>query len=221
MSVSGLSAQSLFSLACGDARLKVNSGQYLYLGEWGGPRRESMSEAVAAVLTPSAPPLALEDILLQVEKRMRRICDRRSLINCLRALEIDMDPSTEKWSFNSEVLPVEGCQRNIETFHSDLPVRQFPDTPVQPHSQKYFAGAVGQIKTRTPAVPARKRGVRTSRTLGRDAMDAMVPLTNGACCGRQSRVVLAPRRWRQVRGSHSADDGGKKARSPGRARYKP
>jgi hypothetical protein len=36
-------------------------------------------------------------------------------------------------------------------------------------------------------------------------------------------VVLAPRRWRQVRddASHHADDGGKRARSPGRARRKP
>src|ERR1700724_4427162 len=30
-----------------------------------------------------------------------------------------------------------------------------------------------------------------------------------------------PRRWRQVGGSNSADDGGKQARSPGRARRKP
>jgi hypothetical protein len=52
------------------------------------------------------------------------------------------------------------------------------------------------------------------------------------CCGvRRSRVVLTPRRWRQVRGVKSAqpgldktyplDDGGKRARSPGRARRKP
>src|SRR5712692_10204093 len=51
------------------------------------------------------------------------------------------------------------------------------------------------------------------------------------CCGRQNRVVLTPRRWRQVRGvasaqpgldkTISADDGGKRARSPGRARHKP
>jgi hypothetical protein len=34
-------------------------------------------------------------------------------------------------------------------------------------------------------------------------------------------VVLAPRRWCQVGGRKSADDGGKKARSPGRARSKP
>jgi hypothetical protein len=39
--------------------------------------------------------------------------------------------------------------------------------------------------------------------------------------GRRSRVVLTPRRWRQVGGSNSADDGGKQARSPGRARRKP
>jgi len=51
------------------------------------------------------------------------------------------------------------------------------------------------------------------------------------CCGRRNRVVLTPRRWRQVRGvasaqpgldkTISADDGGKRARSPGRARRKP
>src|SRR6202790_1787658 len=49
------------------------------------------------------------------------------------------------------------------------------------------------------------------------------------CCGRQNRVVLTPRRWRQVlwscvgptglRQNISADDGGKRARSP-RARHK-
>src|SRR5712664_4224833 len=52
------------------------------------------------------------------------------------------------------------------------------------------------------------------------------------CCSvRRSRVVLTPRRWRQVCGSRvgptglrqniSAGDGGKTARSPGRARRKP
>jgi len=52
-----------------------------------------------------------------------------------------------------------------------------------------------------------------------------------AADGEVSRVVLTPRRWRQVCGRHvgptgpdkpiSADDGGKQARSPGRARRKP
>ena len=34
-------------------------------------------------------------------------------------------------------------------------------------------------------------------------------------------MVLTPRRWRQVGGDNSAGDGGKQARSPGRARRKP
>jgi hypothetical protein len=46
-------------------------------------------------------------------------------------------------------------------------------------------------------------------------------LTNALACGRRSRVVLTPRRWRQVCGSLSADDGDNQARSPRRARRKP
>jgi hypothetical protein len=47
--------------------------------------------------------------------------------------------------------------------------------------------------------------------------------TNDTDRGRRSRVVLTPRRWRQVATmlAHCAYDGGKKARSPGRARRKP
>jgi hypothetical protein len=41
--------------------------------------------------------------------------------------------------------------------------------------------------------------------------------------GRRKRVVLMPRRWHQPgdNASHCAGDGGKKARSPGRARHRP
>jgi hypothetical protein len=45
-------------------------------------------------------------------------------------------------------------------------------------------------------------------------------LTTAPPCGRRSRVVLTPRRWRQVGESNFTDDGGKQARSPGRARNK-
>src|SRR3984957_17374761 len=45
--------------------------------------------------------------------------------------------------------------------------------------------------------------------------------TRALSCGRRRRVVLTPRRWRQVGGRDFTDDGGKKARSPGRARNKP
>ena len=47
-----------------------------------------------------------------------------------------------------------------------------------------------------------KRGVsRSSRTLVRDAVDASLAERRTArLCGRRSRVVLTPRRWRQVGG---------------------
>jgi hypothetical protein len=46
-------------------------------------------------------------------------------------------------------------------------------------------------------------------------------LTRAHPCGRRSRVVLTPRRWRQVGERNFAGDGDNKARSPGRARRKP
>ena len=47
-------------------------------------------------------------------------------------------------------------------------------------------------------------------------------LTRALICGRRSRVVLTPRRWRQVgERDFTRGDGDKKARSPGRARNKP
>jgi hypothetical protein len=56
----------------------------------------------------------------------------------------------------------------------------------------------------------------------RDAVDAMATQDGRRRRGRRSRVVLTPRRWRQVSRGHSrAGDGGKRARSPGRARRKP
>src|SRR6202011_3419285 len=100
------------------------------------------------------------------------------------------------------------------------------------------------------AIPPHKRGVsRSSRTRGgvrwtrqrfaREVIAGRVErLVSGQqhaderCCSvRRSRVVLTPRRWRQVRGglvgptgrrqTIFAGDGGKRARSPRRARRKP
>src|ERR1700732_4999120 len=73
----------------------------------------------------------------------------------------------------------------------------------------------------SPCPVSQRGGSRSSRTRGGMRWTLMVPTTNGARGGRRSRVVLTPRRWRQVCGKCSAGDGGKKARSPGRARYKP
>ena len=105
--------------------------------------------------------------------------------------------------------------------------------PVQSHRQKYFLSRLTQITSIIRAIPSHMRGVsRSSRTLERDAVDAGGAFDERRGRGRRSRVVLTPRRWRQVGGSAmsalsgptrgiSAGDGGNKARSPGRARRKP
>jgi hypothetical protein len=71
-----------------------------------------------------------------------------------------------------------------------------------------------------PSCP--KRGaLRKVINAGRDAVDAGGASDEGAIRGRRSRVVLTPRRRRQVSREDARDDGDKKARSPGRARRKP
>jgi hypothetical protein len=77
--------------------------------------------------------------------------------------------------------------------------------PVKPSIEKYSAfqnlKSVASIRR-----PTRQRGgSRSSRTVRWDAKDAAVSLTSGAGGVRRSRVVLAPRPWRQVAGkAHAA-----------------
>src|SRR3979490_2184927 len=131
----------------------------------------------------------------------------------------------------------------------DLPVGQIC---VQPPLQKYLASRVGQIISTSSRHPTPQEGrIMIVTDAGRGAVDAAAfcarwdcragwrkacerftkRADEGCCSVRRSRVVLTPRRWRQVRGVKSAQpgldknisvgDGGKTARSPGRARRKP
>ena len=100
----------------------------------------------------------------------------------------------------------------------DLPVGQ---KTVQPRLQKYSCFVPTQITSLiTPSRPTEGRFAVVTNA-GRDAVDADSAIDERHEGGRRSRVVLTPRRWCQVRGGISANDGGKRARSPGRARYKP
>src|SRR6266478_9248955 len=105
------------------------------------------------------------------------------------------------------------------------------------------ARSCARLPTRGAYHDRHGRGVRMRWTRQRFARDGIAgwvgerPVSDQQraderCCSvRRSRVVLTPRRWRQVRGVKSAQpgldktyplgDGGKTARSPGRARRKP
>ena len=92
--------------------------------------------------------------------------------------------------------------------------------PVQSPSQKYSLFSFDPNHLHIFLIPAQHRGAfrdRHERRAG-DAMDASCAFDESASCGRRSRVVLTPRRRRQVGERNFTGDGDKKARSPGRAR---
>jgi hypothetical protein len=72
-------------------------------------------------------------------------------------------------------------------------------------------------------IPAQHRGAFRDRHERKVGMrwTRVARLTRALTCGWRSRVVLTPRRWRQVGESNFTNDGGKQARSPRRARRKP
>ena len=89
----GLTAEAVFSLSSLDPRLRVSVGQYLYLSEWGGPRRETISEAVTTILEQASGPIAFNKIVELVQSRLGRTCERTAISGCLAGLGASFDQS--------------------------------------------------------------------------------------------------------------------------------
>ena len=87
-------------IAIQDGRLKMAQGRYVYLADWGSPRRETIRHSVAAVLEGAAKPLALETIAALVEGRVGRIIDKPVISAALQALEAEFDDAAREWSLN-------------------------------------------------------------------------------------------------------------------------
>jgi hypothetical protein len=86
------------------------------------------------------------------------------------------------------------------------PDGQISNVPVHPRSQKYRASVLSQITCISASVSFPLGGTYRDRH-GRwewDAVDeamsarGIAARTSDVACGRRSRVVLTPRRWRQV-----------------------
>jgi hypothetical protein len=99
--------------------------------------------------------------------------------------------------------------------------------PVQSSSQKYSGSLLTQItSTSFASRPTHKGRFAIVTNVGQGMRwTRAAPKTRAPHCGRRSRVVLTPRRWRQVLEKQASckflgGDGGKQARSPGRARNK-
>jgi hypothetical protein len=84
----------------------------------------------------------------------------------------------------------------------------------------HFPRRANHLYTLAPSRPTQGR-LAIVTDAGRDAVDAGALSDERRGRGRRSRVVLTPRRWRQVLRKPPQGDGDKKARSPGRARSRP
>ena len=91
---------AFLSIATQDGRLKIAQGRYLYLAEWGSPRRETIGQAVIAVLEEAATSLSLEAIAALVKERIGRELDKSVISGALQALEAKFDDATRGWLLN-------------------------------------------------------------------------------------------------------------------------
>lgn len=94
-----LSIEAALSLARLDERMRVSVGQYVYLERWEGPRRETVSVALEAVMRRLDAPTPFNEIVGLVQDRIGRLCERSTVSGCLQALGATFDIN-EMWSFN-------------------------------------------------------------------------------------------------------------------------
>jgi len=95
---------AFLSIASQDDRLKIAQGRYVYLAQWGSPRRETIGHAVSAVLEEAGIPLSLEKISSMVESRIGRRIDKPVISGALQALEGRFNNATGQWSLTCPLL---------------------------------------------------------------------------------------------------------------------
>lgn len=95
--VSGVPGNVIFALASSDSRFHVSIGQYLYLTEWGGPRRVSITEAIRSILNENVRPLSLDEIVLLVSKSLDRSIDRNAVSGRLQTLDAIFNAEDRTW----------------------------------------------------------------------------------------------------------------------------
>lgn len=98
-----LSTEAALSLASLDDRIRISVGQYIYLEEWGEPRRETVSVAVKAVLHGLDAPAPFHAIVTLVQERIGRTCEHSAVSGSLQALGAKLDEGG-LWSLG-EVAP--------------------------------------------------------------------------------------------------------------------
>ncbi len=98
----GLTVPAFFSLAITDSRLRTSTGRFLYLAEWGSPRRVGIADAVRSFISSSAMPVTFSEISEAVRGQVQRDFPSSAISACLQALGAVYDTASETWTLSDE-----------------------------------------------------------------------------------------------------------------------
>lgn len=153
----------VLSIASQDKRLKIAQGGYLYLADWGSSRRETICQALSAVLEAAARPLALGEIASLVESRIGRPIGM-PLISCaLQAIEADSNSATREWSLSR---PSTDDDEDTANLSDDTSLRHHPISvkanrkPVRVRVSERQCVRAATTTARTSVVPIAARSQR-------------------------------------------------------------
>ena len=89
-----MTPESVMSVASLDPRLSCGSG-YLFLDEWGDPKRTTASEAVIEITSTTSGRHSFSKILGLVDQKVGLRCDPKVVASCLQASGVTLDRSGE------------------------------------------------------------------------------------------------------------------------------
>ena len=90
--------QIVFSIATLDDRVKVSVGQFLYLGAWGGPRRETVFQIVQRLVDAAKRNFTTSEIMTAVAQESTLPIDSSQISACIRSAGATYDAGERDWS---------------------------------------------------------------------------------------------------------------------------
>lgn len=92
--------QIVFSLGILDERLKVSVGQFLYLTEWGEPRREALYQIIQRLVDRAVGNFTSSEIIKQVERESTLPIDTSYVSSCIRSAGATYNGNTRTWAID-------------------------------------------------------------------------------------------------------------------------
>jgi hypothetical protein len=91
-----LTPSIIVSLATTDDRVRYSDGQFLFLTEWGSPRRESLIDVMRRVLEAGGT-FSTEEIVARVTPELQRTPTNSAVYSCLRNLGATFSEVEQGW----------------------------------------------------------------------------------------------------------------------------